>query len=109
MIKKISYERRVYESEDDNNLSKAISQKNDEKNKSCNKGLKWIWKFLAMFLHLLNLPQFWDHELVDVQNVIVRVASCSQIDVHNINCECNCEGVTITAVVYCTRVNALTK
>ena len=38
MIKKISYERRVYESEDDN-LSKAISQKNDEKNKSCNKGL----------------------------------------------------------------------
>ena len=39
MIKKISYERRVYESEDDNNLSKAISQKSDEKNKSCNKGL----------------------------------------------------------------------
>ena len=39
MIKKISYERRVYESVDDNSLSKAISQKNDEKNKSCNKGL----------------------------------------------------------------------
>ena len=40
MIKKISYERRVYESVDDNSLSKAISEKNDEKNKSCNKGLK---------------------------------------------------------------------
>ena len=39
MIKKISYERRVYESVDDNSLSKAISQKTDEKNKSCNKGL----------------------------------------------------------------------
>ena len=39
MIKKNSYERRVYESVDDNSLSKAISQKNDEKNKSCNKGL----------------------------------------------------------------------
>ena len=39
MIKKISYERRVYESVDDNNLSKAISKKNDEKNKSCDKGL----------------------------------------------------------------------
>ena len=39
MIKKISYERRVYESVDDNSLSKAISQKTDEKNKSCNKGI----------------------------------------------------------------------
>ena len=39
MIKKICYERRVYESVDDNSLSKAISQKTDEKNKSCNKGL----------------------------------------------------------------------
>ena len=39
MIKKISYQRRVYESVDDNSLSKAISQKSDEKNKSCNKGL----------------------------------------------------------------------
>ena len=39
MIKKISYERRVYESVDDISLSKAISQKTDEKNKSCNKGL----------------------------------------------------------------------
>ena len=36
---KISYERRVYESENENSLSKAISQKTDEKNKSCNKGL----------------------------------------------------------------------
>ena len=40
MIKKNSYERRVYESVDDNSLSKAISQKTDEKNKSCNKGIK---------------------------------------------------------------------
>ena len=40
MIKNISYEPRVYESEDDNILSKTISQKIDEKNKSCNKGLK---------------------------------------------------------------------
>ena len=40
MIKKISYERRVYESVDDNSLSKAISQKTDEKNKSYNQGLK---------------------------------------------------------------------
>ena len=39
MIKKISYERRVYESVDDNSPSKAISQKNDKKNKSCDKGL----------------------------------------------------------------------
>ena len=44
MIKNFSYERRGYESVDDNSLSKAISQKqkkkkNDEKNKSCNKGL----------------------------------------------------------------------
>ena len=40
MTKKISYEGLVYESVDDNSLSKAISQKNDEKkNKSCNKGL----------------------------------------------------------------------
>ena len=39
MIKKISYERRIYESVDDNSLSKAISQKTDEENKSCNKGL----------------------------------------------------------------------
>ena len=40
MIKKFSYERRVYESVDDNSLSKAINKKkNDEKNKSCNKGL----------------------------------------------------------------------
>ena len=39
MIKKNSYERRIYESVDDNSLSKAISQKNDEKNQSCNKGL----------------------------------------------------------------------
>ena len=37
MIEKISYERRVYESVDDNSLSKAISQKIDEKNKSCNR------------------------------------------------------------------------
>ena len=45
MIKKISYERRVYESVDDNSLSKAISQKTDEKNKSCNKVLKpWLTK-----------------------------------------------------------------
>ena len=60
MIKKISYERRVYKSVDDNSLSKAISQKTDEKNKSCNKGfydyniisreiLKWKWsKFWAI-------------------------------------------------------------
>ena len=42
MIKKISYERLVYESVDDNSLSKDITpkKKNDEKNKSCNKGLK---------------------------------------------------------------------
>ena len=40
MIKKNSYERRVYESVDDNSLSKVISQKTDEeKNKTCNKGL----------------------------------------------------------------------
>ena len=39
MIKKISYERRVYESVDDSSLSKAIFQKNDEKNKSYNKEL----------------------------------------------------------------------
>ena len=42
MIKNISYERRVYESVDDNRLYKAISQKTDEKNKSCNKRLNKI-------------------------------------------------------------------
>ena len=48
MIKKISYERRVYESVDDNSISKSISQKNNEKNKSCNKGLNKtkIFEFL---------------------------------------------------------------
>ena len=54
MIKKISYERRVYESVDDNSLSKAISQKkkNDEKNKSCNKGLNKMKNFqLNPLLH----------------------------------------------------------
>ena len=40
MIKIISYERRVYESEDDNSLSKVISKKTDEKNKSCKKKVK---------------------------------------------------------------------
>ena len=40
MTKKISYERRVYESVDDDSLSKAISRKTDEKYKSCNKGVK---------------------------------------------------------------------
>ena len=39
MIKKISYERCAYESVDNNSLSKATSQKTDEKNKSCDKGL----------------------------------------------------------------------
>ena len=57
MIKKKSYERRVYESVDDNSLSKAISKKNDKKkNKSCNKGLthsllfsnRPIWKFCQL-------------------------------------------------------------
>ena len=43
MIKKISYERRVYELVDDNSLSKDISQKNDEKNKSCDKGLYMLF------------------------------------------------------------------
>ena len=40
MIRKISYERRVYESVDDKSPSKAISQKTDEKNKSSNKWVK---------------------------------------------------------------------
>ena len=45
MIKKNSYERCVYELVDDNSLSKAISQNNDEKNKSCNKGLNKMKNF----------------------------------------------------------------
>ena len=49
MIEKIPYERRVYESVDDNSLSKAISQKTDEKIKSCNKGLNKM-----IFLNLFN-------------------------------------------------------
>ena len=50
MIKNITYERRVYESVDDNSLFKAISQKkkNNKKNKSFNKGLSQI-KFLNLF------------------------------------------------------------
>ena len=49
MIKKILYEPRVYESVDENSLSKAISQKTDENNKSCNKGLNKM-----IFLNLFN-------------------------------------------------------
>ena len=48
MIKKISYERRAYESVDENSLSKD-SQKTDENNKSCNKGLNKM-----IFLNLFN-------------------------------------------------------
>ena len=53
MIKKISYERRVYESVDDNSLSKAISQKKkkNEKNKSCNKGK---YKAFSATLNVVN-------------------------------------------------------
>ena len=51
MIKKISYERCVYESVDDNSLPKAISQKNDEKNKSCNKGLRGKRTIESLILH----------------------------------------------------------
>ena len=53
MIKKISYERRVYESVDENSLSKAISQKTDENNKSCNKGSNKM-NFLNLFNPLLH-------------------------------------------------------
>ena len=53
MIKNITYERRVYESVDDNSLFKAISQKKkNEKNKSFNKGLSQI-KFLNLFNNLM--------------------------------------------------------
>ena len=48
MIKKISYKRRVYESVDDNSLSKAISKKKTDekiKNKSCNIGLNKMKNF----------------------------------------------------------------
>ena len=38
MIKRITYERRVYESVDDNSLSKAISQKTDKKINHATKG-----------------------------------------------------------------------
>ena len=62
MIKKISYERRVYESGDDNSLSKAISQKNDEKNKSCNKGLN-ILKNISFRLGLLGCTGSKDQSL----------------------------------------------
>ena len=51
MIKKNSYERRVYESVDENSLSKVISQKNDEKNKSCKKRVKQIYKFQFPLTH----------------------------------------------------------
>ena len=59
MIKKISYERRVYESVDDNSLSKAISQKTDEKNKSCDKGLNImnINYYLNLFNPLLHIDR----------------------------------------------------
>ena len=39
IIKKNSYDHRVYESVDDSSLSQAISQLTDEKKNSCNKGL----------------------------------------------------------------------
>ena len=55
MIKKISYERRVYESVDDNSLSKAISQKTNEKNKSCNKGLTSLHKMLTLLSTLAKV------------------------------------------------------
>ena len=52
MIKKTTHERRVYESVDDNSLFKVIFQKNNEKNKSFNKGLSQM-KFLNLFNPLM--------------------------------------------------------
>ena len=46
-MKKISYERRAYESVDDRSLSYSISQKFTKKNNSGHKGFK---KFLKMKL-----------------------------------------------------------
>ena len=54
MIKKVSYERRVYESVDDNSLSKAISQETDEKNKSCDKGLSKYIEYANIFQFAFN-------------------------------------------------------
>ena len=39
------------ESVDDNSLSKAISQKTDEKNKSCNKGLNVCFMSIAVYIN----------------------------------------------------------
>ena len=46
IIKKISYERRDYESVDEKSLSWAMSGKNYEKKNSGSKGLKKIYKFV---------------------------------------------------------------
>ena len=54
MIKKNLYEPRVYETVDENSLSKALSQKTDENNKSCNKGLNKM-NFLNLFNPLLQI------------------------------------------------------
>ena len=52
MAKIISYERRVYESVDDNSLSYAISQKTNENKNSCSEGLNKmkILKFVQPFV-----------------------------------------------------------
>ena len=54
MIKKISYERRVYESVDNNSLSKVIYQKKKQrrkKKKIMQKNVKQIYKFQYPLTH----------------------------------------------------------
>ena len=73
MIKKIFYEHRVYESVDDNSLSKAISQKTDEKNKSCNKGLK-LNALLRLKLALQKLNALLKLQLATIQlNALLKL------------------------------------
>ena len=72
MTKKISYERRVYESVDDNNLSKAISQKTDEKNKSCNRGLiinliLCLWSTKDFFVGFASCLRHHDIQALEIR------------------------------------------
>ena len=50
IVKKISYERRDYESVDEKSLSSAMSRKTTKKKNSCSKVLGWylayMWKYI---------------------------------------------------------------
>ena len=72
MIKKISYERRIYESVDDNSLTKAISQKLTKKNKSCNNGL-----LLDKINEAIILEKAYPKRTATTQDKCFRIIRCA--------------------------------